>query len=83
MWATMWAAVALAEEANAAFQRAWEQGLDLTEAQRGEVGMLVAAARTTAARAALQITSQIFGLMGARATTARYGFDRKMATLPI
>ncbi len=38
--------------------------------------MLVAAARTTAAKAALQITSQIFELMGARATTARYGFDR-------
>ena len=76
MWATLRAAVALAEEANTAFQQAWEQGLDLNETQRGEVGMLVAAARTTAAKAALQITSQIFELMGARATTARYGFDR-------
>ena len=68
--------LALAEEANAAFQQAWDLGLDLNDAQRGEVGMLVAAARTMAARAALQITSQIFELMGARATAARYGFDR-------
>ena len=76
MWATLRAVLALAEEANAAFQQAWDLGLDLNDAQRGEVGMLVAAARTMAARAALQITSQIFELMGARATAARYGFDR-------
>ena len=76
MWATLRAAIALSNEANNAFQNAWESGLQLTGQSRGEVAMLVAAARTNAARTALQITSQIFELMGARATTARHGFDR-------
>ncbi|MDB5965389.1 MAG: monooxygenase [Polaromonas sp.] len=76
LWASLRAAVALSEEANAAFQSVWARGLDLTEAERGDAAMLVAAARTTAARTALQVTAQIFELMGARATASRHGFDR-------
>jgi alkylation response protein AidB-like acyl-CoA dehydrogenase len=75
-WAALQAAQALAEQANAGFQQAWSRGLDLGAEERAEAGMRVAAARTTAARTALQVTSQIFELMGARATTARLGFDR-------
>ncbi|MES2942080.1 MAG: acyl-CoA dehydrogenase family protein, partial [Pseudomonadota bacterium] len=76
MWASLRAAVALSEQANAAFQTIWARGLVLTEAERGDAAMLVAAARSIAAKTALQITSQIFELMGARATTAHNGFDR-------
>lgn len=76
MWASLRAAVHLSEEANAAFQKAWARGLELTEHERGDTAMRVAAARTVAARTALQVTSQVFELMGARATAARHGFDR-------
>ncbi|RYX98275.1 MAG: monooxygenase [Comamonadaceae bacterium] len=76
LWASLRAAIALAEEANAKFQWAWDRGRDLTEAERGEAALLVAAARTTAAKAALQVTADIFELMGARATTSANGFDR-------
>jgi alkylation response protein AidB-like acyl-CoA dehydrogenase len=40
------------------------------------VALLIAEARVAAARAALEITSQVFEAMGARATASRYGFDR-------
>jgi alkylation response protein AidB-like acyl-CoA dehydrogenase len=76
LWASLRAATALSEEANLAFQQAWERGEDLTEAERGEAAMIVAAARSVAARTALQVTAQVFELMGARATVARNGFDR-------
>lgn len=75
-WAALRAAVALAEEANAAFQQAWDRGLALTVEERAEVGLSVAAARVTAARTALDVTAQIFELVGARATASRHGFDR-------
>jgi len=76
LWAALRAAAALSEEANAAFQAAWAMGLALTATQRGQLSTLVAAARATAARTALQVTSEIFELMGARATTARLAHDR-------
>lgn len=76
LWAGLRAAIALAEEANEKFQWAWDRGHALTQAQRGEAALLVAAARVTAARTALQVTSDIFELMGARATTSARGFDR-------
>lgn len=76
LWAMLRAATALSEEANAAFDAAWSLGTALTASQRGGLSTLVAAARATAARTALQVTSEIFELMGARATTARLAHDR-------
>jgi alkylation response protein AidB-like acyl-CoA dehydrogenase len=76
LWAALQAATALAEEANASFQAAWARGAALTEAERAKVGLQVAAARTIAARTALDLTAQMFELVGARGTTARLGLDR-------
>lgn len=75
-WAALRAATALADEALELFQAAWDRGEALTWEERGEAAVLVAAARLAAARAALDTTSQIFELMGARATTSAHGFDR-------
>jgi alkylation response protein AidB-like acyl-CoA dehydrogenase len=75
-WAALRAATALADEAHQAFEQAWQHGEALTAPERGQLGMCVAAARLTAGRTALQVTSQIFELMGARATTASLAFDR-------
>lgn len=76
LWASLRAAVALAEEANAQFQQCWDEGASLTAGQRGAAALSVASARVTAARTALHVTAQVFELMGARATTAALGFDR-------
>ncbi len=70
------AALALSEAVNHDFQQAWERGEALTWAERAELAVGIAAARTQAARTALQVTSQVFELVGARATATRFGFDR-------
>ncbi len=76
LWMQLRGAVALSELANRHFDQAWQQGLALTAAQRGALSVDVAAARSLAARTALQVTSQIFEMVGARATANRNGFDR-------
>lgn len=76
LWMQLRAAVALSELANRHFQQAWERGLELTPEQRGALSIDVAAARAMAARVALHVTSQIFEMVGARATANRNGLDR-------
>lgn len=69
-------AIALAEDAAAQLQRAWECGDALTAEERGALAVAIYETKIVAARAALEITSKIFEVMGARATAAKYGFDR-------
>jgi alkylation response protein AidB-like acyl-CoA dehydrogenase len=69
-------AIALAEDAAAQLQRAWERGDALTAEERGVLAIHIYETKIAAARAALDITSRIFDVMGARATAAKYGFDR-------
>lgn len=69
-------ATALAEDAAARLQKAWERGDALTAAERGELAVAIYETKIAAARAALDITAKIFEVMGARATAAKYGFDR-------
>jgi len=69
-------AIAFAEQAEAGLQRAWERGDALTAEERGALAVTIYEAKIAAARAALDITSKIFEVMGARATAAKYGFDR-------
>ena len=76
LWIAYRGALALAQQAEAALQRAWERGDALDARERGEVALLIWQAKIAAGRAALDVTSRIFELMGARATAARYGHDR-------
>lgn len=76
MWSALQAATALADHANARFQQAWDRGAALTAGERAALAIDVASARAQAGRTALHVTSQIFELVGARATAARHGFDR-------
>lgn len=69
-------AIALAEDAASQLQRAWDRGDALTEEERGTLAVAIYETKIAAARAALEITSRIFEVMGARATAAKYGFDR-------
>lgn len=57
-------------------QQAWEQGEDLTESQRGDVSVAIATAKIATTQSGLNITQNIFQVMGARATTAQLNLDR-------
>lgn len=76
LWMQYRAAEALSEAAAQRLQWAWDLGDAITPTQRGEAALAIGEARVFTARAALDITAQIFETMGARATAARWGFDR-------
>jgi alkylation response protein AidB-like acyl-CoA dehydrogenase len=69
-------AQALADLAAAALDDAFARGAHLTARERGDVAVAVAEAKVVAHKAAIEIGSQIFELMGDRSTAARHGFDR-------
>lgn len=75
LWLRYRSALPLAEQAAERLQAAWSKPA-LTAAERAEVALAISEAKIVAVRAALEITSQVFEAMGARATSARYGFDR-------
>ncbi|MEM6716713.1 MAG: acyl-CoA dehydrogenase family protein [Cyanobacteria bacterium P01_C01_bin.147] len=76
LWAELQAAIALADRAATQVQWGWNKGTDLTFDDRGEVAIAIAAAKIQAIKAGLKVTNDIFEVMGARATSSRYGFDR-------
>jgi alkylation response protein AidB-like acyl-CoA dehydrogenase len=76
LWVKLSAAIALAEQAATSLQSVIDQIDSITPRIRGESSVNVATAKVFAARTALEITSRIFELMGARATAKLYGFDR-------
>ncbi|WP_298609779.1 acyl-CoA dehydrogenase family protein [uncultured Thiothrix sp.] len=66
----------LNERATYLFDQAWQQELDLSEQQRGEVALAVTLAKLAAGRISLEVSSRLFEVCGARATTATLGLDR-------
>ncbi len=64
------------DAAALALDRAWSRGDDLTERERGEAAIAIAAAKVSTTRAGLEITTRMFDTAGARATTAQLGLDR-------
>ncbi|MGY2047870.1 acyl-CoA dehydrogenase family protein [Methylobacterium sp. JK268] len=70
------AATLLADRALDAIDAAFARGRDLTEAERGEAAIAMAAANAHAGAVALDVTSTIFEVMGARSSARAYGFDR-------
>ncbi|MDJ0597070.1 MAG: acyl-CoA dehydrogenase family protein, partial [Pleurocapsa sp. MO_226.B13] len=75
-WTELQAAIALAERAAKKIDAGWQQGFNLTFAERGEIAIAVSAAKAFAAKVGLDITTRMFEVTGARATACRYGFDR-------
>lgn len=70
------AADALGAQALRKLQNAWERGRALSADERAETALAVAAYKVAATRAGLDAASRLFDVAGARATSARYGFDR-------
>jgi len=75
-WLQVRPAEALADSAALKLQQALDRGAALTAADRGEVAIAVAEAKVLSHRAAIEVSSQLFELTGARSTSARYGLDR-------
>ena len=82
-WLALEGARALMERAAIAFDDAWRRGTSLTENERGRVAIAVAAAKVATARASLDVTSRMFEVTGARATTAALRLDRYWRNLRV
>lgn len=75
-WVGIEGARLLTDRAAHALDAAWSRDLDLKETERGEVAVHVASAKVATTRVGLDLTSRMFEVAGARATTAALRFDR-------
>lgn len=71
----LWAAEALAERAAGLIERINDHPDTVTEQERGEAAVVIAAAKQQAITTGLEIGSRIFDVTGARATTNSVGLD--------
>jgi alkylation response protein AidB-like acyl-CoA dehydrogenase len=76
LWVDLQGASLLAEKAGFLLQNAWEKEWNLTFEERGQCAVSIATAKIAASKIGLAIANQMFELMGARSTSANYGFDR-------
>ena len=76
LWLLLRPAEVLADVAAQLLDQAFGKGAQLTAQERGEVAVAVAEAKALSHKAGIEISSQMFELTGARATSARFGFDR-------
>ncbi|RKP58870.1 acyl-CoA dehydrogenase family protein [Pararobbsia silviterrae] len=82
-WLGLESARLLTSRAAALFDDAWRHGASLTEAQRGETAIAVAAAKVASTRAGLDVAHRMFEVTGARATTAALRLDRYWRNLRV
>ena len=76
LWLLLRPAEVLADLAAQAIDHAFAKGAQLTAQERGAVAVAVAEAKVLSHRAGIEISSQMFELTGARATSAQLGYDR-------
>ncbi|MEU0354853.1 acyl-CoA dehydrogenase family protein [Streptomyces cyaneofuscatus] len=74
--AKLWAVEALADAVAAEGQKLHDAPDEVTERTRGEFEVRVAAVKARATDVALEVTSRIFEVTGARATASAEGLDR-------
>lgn len=70
------ASLALGEQAGKELERALDCGQALTAHERGTAAVATYRSKVHSTKTALEITTKIFELMGARSTASKYGFDR-------
>jgi alkylation response protein AidB-like acyl-CoA dehydrogenase len=76
LWLYLRPAQALAELATRELAQALARGEALTAAERGAVAVANAESKVLAHRAAIEVSTQLFELTGARSTSGRLGLDR-------
>jgi alkylation response protein AidB-like acyl-CoA dehydrogenase len=74
--AALKASAALADTAAVAVQSALARGRSVTARERGEAAIEAYAAKVNATHVALDVTSRVFELTGARSTASHHRFDR-------
>lgn len=73
----LWAAEALIDKAGAAISQVLHAPREeLTPEARGEIAVLIAAAKQRIVETGLEIGTKVFELTGARASASKYGLDR-------
>lgn len=82
-WVALETARQLTDFAGTRFDAAWSRGLDLDAASRGHLATSIATAKVAASRAGLDLTSKLFEVTGARATTAALRLDRYWRNLRV
>jgi alkylation response protein AidB-like acyl-CoA dehydrogenase len=76
LWVKTRAATALADRALAALDHVFERGEALTDDERGDAAIRIASANVLAGDVALQVSSEIFEVTGARSAVRKHGLDR-------
>ena len=76
LYVKLQAASALAAISTKTLDDTWQLKQAITPQQRGACSIAVATAKVQVSQTALDVTSTIFQMMGARATSAKYNFDR-------
>jgi alkylation response protein AidB-like acyl-CoA dehydrogenase len=76
LWTQVQSAIALTDRANAALDAVREAGADLSWAHRADAVTLINAARVHASEVALEVSSRLFEVTGARSSAAATGLDR-------
>jgi alkylation response protein AidB-like acyl-CoA dehydrogenase len=66
----------LTERAGTVLDEAWARGDDLTPRARGECSLAIAAAKVSTTEVGLEITTRMFDVMGAGATSGKARLDR-------
>ena len=70
------AAHLLVVKSDRLFQKLWDKGTATTPEDRRELDRITNIAKVFTTKAGLDLTTRIFEVMGSRATSNRYGFDR-------
>jgi alkylation response protein AidB-like acyl-CoA dehydrogenase len=76
MWVGLESARVLTDRAGVELSQAWALADDLTPEARGRTALAIATAKVSTTRVGLDVSSQVFDVMGARATTQAAGLDR-------
>lgn len=76
LWLDLEAATILSDRAAQTFQIAWERQTQLSAAEFGESAISISTTAAFITKVGLEVTNQIFEVIGARATATEYGFDR-------
>jgi len=75
-WVALESSRLLNENAAEDLDRAWTRAENLVPDERGQLAVKIATAKVASTRASLDITTRMFDIMGARATSAKLGMDR-------
>ena len=76
MYVQIEAAKLLVEKTDILFQKVWDKREQISAEERNELEQAVFTAKVFTTQVGLDITSRIFEVMGSRATSSQYGYDR-------